>query len=272
MSDAGVPVTSDKDLVDLEKQSNDSTRAIPDENTNPDEAQLESKAENPETEENGEAPDPNLVGWDGDNDPANPLNWTALRRYSNVGMMSLICFITPLGSSMFAPSISQVMEDFQSTNLELASFVVSIYILGYAVGPLFLAPLSELYGRVPLYHSCNILFVIFTIACAVSKNLNMLIGFRFLAGCVGGVPLTNGGGTITDLIVQEKRGTSMAVFSLGPLIGPVVGPVAGGFLAQAKGWRWVFWVLAIIVPLPHSKSRSAPANCHRVEPPPLPAS
>jgi MFS family permease len=32
---------------------------------------------------------------------------------------------------------------------------------------------------------------------------------------------------------------------MGPLIGPVVGPVAGGYLAQAKGWRWTFWVLAM---------------------------
>jgi MFS family permease len=75
----------------------------------------------------------------------------------------------------------------------------------------------------------------------------MLTVFRFLAGCFGAAPLTIGGGTIADVIATEKRGAAMAVFALGPLLGPVIGPVGGGFLTQAKGWRWVFWVLTIVV-------------------------
>ena len=139
------------------------------------------------------------------------------------------------------------MREFHSSNLTLASFVVSVYVLGYAIGPLVIAPLSELYGRLPVYHVCNVLFVVFTVACAVSTNLNMLIGFRFLEGTFGSCPLTIGGGTIADMIVQEKRGGVMSIWALGPLMGPVIGPVAGGYLSQAKGWRWVFWVIAIAV-------------------------
>ena len=148
---------------------------------------------------------------------------------------------------MFAPGVPQVMTEFNSSNLVLASFVVSVYVLGYAFGPLVIAPLSELHGRLPVYHGCNILFVIFTIACAVASNLNMLIGFRFLEGLFGSCPLTIGGGTIADMIPQQKRGATMAIWALGPLLGPVIGPVAGGYLCQAKGWRWVFWVIAMAV-------------------------
>lgn len=148
---------------------------------------------------------------------------------------------------MFAPGVPALMKEFHSDNKELASFVVSVYVLGLAAGPLVIAPLSELYGRLPLYHSCNILFIIFTVACAVSSNLNMLIGFRFLEGVAGSAPLTIGGGTIADLVIQEKRGAAMSGFALGPLLGPVIGPVAGGYLAQAEGWRWVFWVIALCV-------------------------
>jgi multidrug resistance protein len=146
---------------------------------------------------------------------------------------------------MFAPGVPQLMVDFKSTNSELASFVVSVFVLGFAVGPLFVAPLSENYGRLWVFHTCNLLFLSFTVACAVSNNLNMLIVFRFLAGC--SAPYTIGSGTIADLIVQEKRGVAMALFGMGPLMGPIIGPVAGGFLAQATGWRWVFWVITIIV-------------------------
>lgn len=58
--------------------------------------------------------------------------------------------------------------------------------------------------------------------------------------------LLAGGGTIADLIVQEKRGGVIAIYALGPILGPVIGPVAGGYLVAARGWRWVFWVLTII--------------------------
>ena len=146
---------------------------------------------------------------------------------------------------MFAPGVPEVLAEFGSNDQLLGSFVVSVYILGYAVGPLVIAPMSELYGRLPVYHAGNIAFIIFTVACAVSSNLNMLIAFRFLEGCAGVVPLTIGGGTIADMIVQEKRGGAMALWAMGPLMGPVIGPVAGGFLSEAKTWRWVFWVIAM---------------------------
>ena len=162
-------------------------------------------------------------------------------------LISQLMLSRPLASSMFAPGVPEVMKEFKSDNVQLASFVVSIYILGYAFGPLVVAPLSELYGRLPMYHICNLMFVIFTIACAVSSNLNMLIGFRFIEGLFGSCPLTIGGGTIADMIIQEKRGGVMAIWALGPLMGPVIGPVAGGYLSQARGWRWVFWVIAMVV-------------------------
>ena len=148
---------------------------------------------------------------------------------------------------MFAPGVPQVLHDFHSQSDILASLVVSVYVLGYAFGPLVIAPLSELYGRSPVYHTTNLLFIIFTIACAVASNFNMLIGFRFLEGVAALAVLTLGGGTVADMFVQEERGAALAVWQLGALIGPIIGPTAGGFLSQAEGWRWIFWVLSIAV-------------------------
>jgi len=193
-------------------------------------------------------PDENVVWWDEpvDQDPDNPMNWGAGRKWGTIAILAFITFITPLASSFFAPAVPLVMKDFKSDNELLAEFVVSIYILGFAFGPLIIAPLSEIYGRAPLYVSCNILFIIFSVACGLSKNMGMLVAFRFLLGCAGASPLTLGGGTIADMIPQEKRGGSMAIWAMGPLVGPVIGPVCGGYLSQAKGWRWIYWVLAMV--------------------------
>lgn len=189
--------------------------------------------------------DPNIVDWDGPDDPANPLNWSAKLKWGNIAILSIITLLTPLASSFFAPGVPRVLQDFHTQSETLATFVVSVYILGFACGPLVIAPLSEIYGRLVIYHVTNVLFIIFTVACALSTNMNMLIGFRFLAGCVGVTPVTIGGGTIADLFLPAQRGGSMAIWALGPLLGPIIGPVAGGFLSQAEGWRWIFWVLTI---------------------------
>ncbi|KAH8166234.1 hypothetical protein CIB48_g2024 [Xylaria polymorpha] len=190
--------------------------------------------------------DPNVVWWDGEDDPENPYNWTTTRKALNTGCVSFQTFISPLASSIFAPGVPLVLAEFHSTSLEIATFVVSVYLIGFAAGPVLLAPLSEIYGRVPVYHACNIGFVAFSVACALAPSLDSLIAFRFLAGLFGVAPITNGGGTVADMIPQKQRGTVLAVFSIGPLLGPIIGPIAGGFLSNAKGWRWNFWLLAII--------------------------
>ncbi|KAI0449662.1 cycloheximide resistance protein [Xylaria acuta] len=199
-----------------------------------------------QTAADGDENDPNVVWWDGEDDPENPYNWTTTRKVLNTGCVSFQTFISPLASSIFAPGVPLVLQEFHSTSLEIATFVVSVYLIGFAAGPILLAPLSEIYGRVPVYHACNVGFVAFSAACALAPSLDSLIAFRFLAGLFGVAPITNGGGTVADIIPQKNRGTVLAVFSLGPLLGPIIGPIAGGFLSNAKGWRWNFWVLTII--------------------------
>jgi multidrug resistance protein len=147
---------------------------------------------------------------------------------------------------MFAPSVPLVMSEFKVSNSNLEIWVISVYVLGFAVGPLFVAPMSEIYGRRPVYLISNVLFTIFTIACAVSTNMGMLIAFRFLAGCAGSTPITLGGATIGDMFSTENRGAAMAAMGIGPLLGPSIGPAIGGYLAEARGWRWIFRFQVII--------------------------
>ncbi|KAI8683389.1 MFS domain-containing protein [Fusarium keratoplasticum] len=208
---------------------------------------LQVKSEDEATLNAGDAePDSNIVWWDGEDDPENPYNWPAWQKYLNCGLISALTFITPLASSIFAPGVPKLMVEFEETNQELAAFVVSVYVLGFAFGPMLMAPLSEVYGRTIVYHICNILFLCFTVGCALAPNMAALIVFRFLAGSFGACPMTNGGGSISDMIAQEKRAVAMSAFSIGPLIGPILGPVVGGVLVDNEGWRWVFWVVTII--------------------------
>ncbi|KUL90270.1 hypothetical protein ZTR_02015 [Talaromyces verruculosus] len=187
--------------------------------------------------------DASEIGLDVDEDPR---HWPAGKKMGLLVMVAIMTFITPMSPAMLASAVPEILTEFPTTNTVLASMSVSIYALGLAVGPLIIAPLSEAYGRTILYHATAILFIVFSIACAVSTNLNMLIAFEFFQGCCGSAPITMGGGSVADMYSQEERGARIAFLAVGPLIAQFVGPVGGSFLAAARGWRWVFWLVTIL--------------------------
>ncbi|KAL4813787.1 major facilitator superfamily domain-containing protein [Aspergillus spinulosporus] len=189
--------------------------------------------------------DRGIVGWDGQDDLANPMNFAPSRKWTLLGLVSAVTFISPLASSIFSPALEDLALDMRITNETLLSFTVSIYLLGYTFGPMLLAPLSEIYGRRIVLSCANWFFVVWQIGCALAPNLASLIIFRLLAGVGGSGCITLGAGVIADLFPVQQRGLATALWSLGPLMGPVVGPIAGGFVGESIGWRWVFWLLLI---------------------------
>jgi multidrug resistance protein len=110
--------------------------------------------------------------------------------------------------------------------------------------------MSEVVGRRIIYNCANIGFSAFSIGCALTPSLGGLVVLRFLQGCSASCSLNNAGGTISDLVPVHRRGLAMSMYTVGFLLGPAVGPVAGSYLAAAAGWRWVFWLLLIVVSLP----------------------
>lgn len=133
----------------------------------------------------------------------------------------LTAWIRNLASVMFAPGADALCAEFGITNSTIAALTVTIYILGFALGPLFISPLSEIYGRLIVYHVGNGVYLGFTIGCALSTNTAMFMVFRFMCGVAAASPMSIGGGTIADLYRQEESGKAMALFGLGPLLGPV---------------------------------------------------
>ena len=126
--------------------------------------------------------------------------------------------ISALISTAFAPAVSSLLHDLHSSSSALASFTVSVYILGYCIGPLLIAPLSEVYGRAIILHVANILYLVTAVVCAVSKRMALFIVFRLIMGFAGCASVTLGGGVIADLMPPEKRGLAMSVWSTGPIL------------------------------------------------------
>jgi multidrug resistance protein len=146
---------------------------------------------------------------------------------------------------MVAPALSAIDREFGITNQVLSSLTLSVFVLAYAVGPLFLGPMSEMYGRVIVLQTANLLYLFFNLGCGLAQTKTQLIIFRFLSGLGGSAPLAIGGGVLSDLFTAEQRGRAISIYSLAPLLGPAVGPIAGGFIAEKTTWRWVFYATTI---------------------------
>ncbi|KAH8678905.1 MFS multidrug transporter-like protein [Tricladium varicosporioides] len=189
--------------------------------------------------------DPNLVAWDGPSDPDNPKNWTFRHKWAATLVVSSFTFISPVSSSMVAPALTAISREFNITNQVEQSLTLSIFVLAYAVGPLFLGPLSEMYGRVIVLQTSNLLYLFFNLGCGLAQTKGQMIAFRFLSGLGGSAPLAIGGGVLSDLFTAEQRGRAISIYSLAPLLGPAVGPIAGGFITENTTWRWVFHATTI---------------------------
>lgn len=151
-----------------------------------------------------------------------------------------------MASVILAVAGQAVADDFGLTDEYTPTLPTALFVLGFGLGPLYLAPLSELYGRRVVYLSCFAMFTVFNICCAVSPNIAALTVFRLLAGMAGSAGPSIGGGTIGDMFSPERRGRAQALYSFGPTGGSAIGGVVGGFILRGTGsWRWLAWIMAI---------------------------
>ena len=140
------------------------------------------------------------------------------------------------------PVASEVVKDIEGRESKSASVLfVTIWELGEAAGPLFIAPLSEHFGRYPVYNTCNALFIGGILMTALGHDSGLVIFSRFLTGCAVASNVLNPA-IIGDIFPSESRGQAMSAVMLAPLLGGAIGPAIAGALAKATGWREIMWM------------------------------
>lgn len=143
------------------------------------------------------------------------------------------------------PLATTIVEDLDGRHTSSANsaLLVTIWELGEAAGPLLIAPLSELVGRSPVFHVCNIGFIAASFIAIFSPNSTIFIAARMLTGlCVASNVLNPA--IIGDIFENDQRGSPMSLIMLAPLIGGAVGPAISGVIAQTMGWRRIL-VIAV---------------------------
>ncbi|KAI6879113.1 multidrug resistance protein-like protein [Hortaea werneckii] len=179
-----------------------------------------------------------------EDDPKNPRNWTVAKKAFVTFNICLLTFSIYIGSAIYTSGLRDITREF-AVSQTVAVLGLTLYVLGYGIGPMIFAPLSEIpfVGRNKIYLGTLLVFVFFNFGVVYAQNIGMLLAFRFLTGFFGSPVLATGGASLADMYRPAKRAYPFAIYGIANVAGPTVGPVVGNWAAEFKGWTWPIWIL-----------------------------
>jgi DHA1 family multidrug resistance protein-like MFS transporter len=140
-----------------------------------------------------------VVEFDGPNDPLHAQNWPLKKKMPVALSLAFVTLTAAFGSSIFSAALGSVTREY-GISTEVGILGISLYVLGFATGPIIWAPASELYGRrYPLLVS-SFGFSIFNVAVATGKDVQTIFISRFFGGFFGACPLTVVGAVFADML------------------------------------------------------------------------
>lgn len=163
-----------------------------------------------------------IVDFDGPDDPYRPMNWSTRRKIKTTMLYGCLTATSTWASSSYSAAIQEIAPYF-GVSATVATLGISLFLVGFGVGPLVWAPLSEVYGRrvsiiIPMF-----IAVCFSFASATAKDLQTLMLSRFFTGFFCAAPVANTGGVLADLFEPNWRGFAVAGYSLAVVDGALLG-------------------------------------------------
>ena len=187
-----------------------------------------------------------LVELTGEDDPLDAKNWPFERKMVTAGVYGFDTLVASWGSSAFSAAVRPVAEEYHIGQVT-AILGISLYIVGFATGPLAWAPLSELYGRKWPVTIGKLIFVCFIFGAGAAQDVAGIMLCRFFAGVFASAPLAVVGAAFGDMFSNATRGIAIAAFSLLVFAGPFISPICSAFIAQSYlGWRWTQYLTGIM--------------------------
>jgi MFS family permease len=159
--------------------------------------------------------EPLQVCWE-EKDPQNPYSMSTSRKWAIVFLVASTTLCYTCTSSLYTSTYDQITVEFNCSEI-VATLGLSLFIGGLGLGPMVLAPLSEFYGRKPIYVLSLLLFIVWIVPCAMANNIQTMLVARFVSGFVGAAFTSVAGGTVGDLFTKNTLLAPMMVYSASPL-------------------------------------------------------
>lgn len=167
------------------------------------------------------------------------------RRTALVATLGALTAVAPLATDMYVPSLPAMSVELHTDDATIQLTITAV-LLGMVAGQLVLGPLSDRHGRRGLLLGGIVGFAVFSAACMVAPNIQVLILARFLEGAGGAAGLVLARAVIADRYRGDDVPRYFALLSQILSVAPVVAPLIGAAVISFSGWRGVFLVLAFI--------------------------
>ncbi|KAI5950149.1 hypothetical protein KGF54_005297 [Candida jiufengensis] len=191
--------------------------------------------------------DPYVVQFDGVDDEYHPFNWPLRSKILYTAVVGFNAFCVSLGSAMFSAAAPVLMEKYH-IGWSVAALTTTLYVLGFAAGPIIYGPLSELFGRKIIMIPSILGFTLFSFAVATAKDIQTIMICRFMQGFMGSAPLVVAPAVMADMFDNRSRASCIVLFATCLFGAPMLAPILGAFTVKnsSLGWRWTSYFLGIV--------------------------
>src|SRR5580693_533176 len=158
-----------------------------------------------------------------------------------LGLTALASFMVVLDSQVVTTALATIRRDF-GASIETLQWTVNAYNLSFAVFLLTGAALGDRFGRRRMFAAGIALFVLASMACALSGSVESLIAARSAQGAGAALVMPLAMAILSGAFAKEERARALGIFSGVTGFALIVGPAIGGFITETFGWRWIFWI------------------------------
>ncbi|MFT5487188.1 MAG: DHA1 family bicyclomycin/chloramphenicol resistance-like MFS transporter [Paracoccaceae bacterium] len=158
-------------------------------------------------------------------------------------LISALVMLGPFTNNIIVPSLPALATDMR-IGFGHAQAILSIFMVGFAAGQLFVGPMSDRFGRKPVLTMSLVLFIIASVLCSIAPDLYSLCAARLIQALGASATLSVGRAIVRDSFDSDKMAQVYAYVGTALALGPIVGPIFGGVIEVAAGWRSVFLFLA----------------------------
>lgn len=159
-------------------------------------------------------------------------------------VLGLLTGVAALSIDMSLPSIPEMVREL-ATSMSIGQQVISLFMIGVALGQLPAGFLSDRYGRLPVLYTGVVTFTAASIATSAANQIELVLAARFFQGMGASVGVVITRAIVRDVASGREMARLMSAMVMVFTATPMLAPIVGSYLASLYGWRMPYVAMAI---------------------------